>query len=135
MREEFEKERYTENSIRKFLNEIPDEFKILEEQIDPGIQEEYFKLSDSINIENYSEKEILMESEKLFNKSISHEYKKKIMVLLAHLGTVKSYRIIERYIKKSKDELKEWSLLSIHECKMYLESSLLDESKGLYHQV
>lgn len=52
------------------------------------------------------------------------------MILLAHNATVDSYRTIEKYLKLSDGKLKDWSILSLKECKMFLENYLLDENQG-----
>ena len=70
-------------------------------------------------------------SEDLFNPDSPVADKKKILINLAHLGTVEAYRIIEKYVKDGVDKrLKEWAMLSLKECRMFLESNLTEESKG-----
>ena len=56
--------------------------------------------------------------------------KKKILALLAHLGTPESCRILEKYLKSSEANLRDWALLSLKECRMFLESVLLKEEGG-----
>ena len=70
------------------------------------------------------------ESSKLFSEKTPVETKKRILILLAHFGTPESYRILEKYLKSSEQNLRDWALLSLKECRMFLESALLEEEGG-----
>lgn len=107
-----------------------DSFSLMEDAIDLSIQEEYFNLSETINIDNVDYKEVLKESKKLFSENTPIETKKRILILLAHFGTAESYRTIEKYLNHSGQGLKDWVLLSLKECRMFLESALLEEEGG-----
>jgi hypothetical protein len=107
-----------------------DSFSLMEDAIDLSIQEEYFNLSETIDIDNVDYKEVLKESKKLFSENTPIETKKRILILLAHFGTAESYRTIEKYLNHSGQELKDWVLLSLKECRMFLESALLEEEGG-----
>jgi hypothetical protein len=107
-----------------------DSFSLMEDAIDLSIQEEYFYLSETIDIDNVDYKEVLKESKKLFSENTPIETKKRILILLAHFGTAESYRTIEKYLNHSGQELKDWVLLSLKECRMFLESALLEEEGG-----
>lgn len=107
-----------------------DSFSLMEDAIDLSIQEEYFNLSETIDIDNVDYKEVLKESKKLFSENTPIETKKRILILLAHFGTAESYRTIEKYLNHSGRELKDWVLLSLKECRMFLESALLEEEGG-----
>jgi hypothetical protein len=56
--------------------------------------------------------------------------KKRTLILLAHFGTAESYKILEKYLKSSERTLRDWALLSLKECRMFLESALLEEEGG-----
>lgn len=116
--------------IRKFLENIPDTFEILEEGIDFQTQKEYIEYSDSFEKGELSEKETLGLCNLLKKNEISTKDKKKILTILAHSGTILAYREIEKFNKTQNDELKKWSALALQECKMFLESELTDFSKG-----
>jgi hypothetical protein len=49
---------------------------------------------------------------------------------LAHLGTAESCRTLEKYLKISERNLRDWALLSLKECRTFLESVLLQEEGG-----
>ena len=49
---------------------------------------------------------------------------------MAHLGTAESCRTLEKYLKISEGNLRDWALLSLKECRTFLESVLLQEEGG-----
>jgi hypothetical protein len=110
---------------------VLDSFILIDEAIDLSIQEEYLGFSETIDFDNIGYEEVLMESDKLFYKHTPIELKKRILILLAHLGTAESCRTLEKYLKISEGNLRDWALLSLKECRMFLESVLLQEEGGL----
>jgi len=122
------------NDVRKDNPEnsknVLDRFALIDEPIDLSVQEEYFSFSETIDLKNVDYEEVLMESDKLFDKHTPIELKKKILILLAHLGSPESYRAIEKYLKVSEKDLRDWALLSLKECRAFLESVLLQEEGG-----
>ncbi len=116
--------------IQKILKYLPGNFNILEEQIDVTVQKEYLDFINTINFKKYSEDEIIKESKNLFLENVDNDIKKRNLILLAHLGTVKSYRIIEKFYNNSTDEIRKWSLLALQECRMFLQSYLTDEDQA-----
>jgi len=108
-----------------------DNFSVMESAIDLSVQEEYLKFEKTINFESLDYKSVLMESKKLFFESTPIEAKKKMLILLGHLGTPESYTTIERYLKISGQDLRNWVLVALQECRMFLESSLLGEDAGI----
>lgn len=117
--------------IREFLNNIPDKFDILEDGIDIQIQKEYLDYSHSFENCELTEDQTLKLGNILFNPNQPLEAKKKVLTLLAHLGTITAYRQIEKYYNLPDKELKDWTALALQECKMFLESMLTDQSKGI----
>jgi hypothetical protein len=107
-----------------------DSFSVMEAAIDLSVQKEYFNYSKSIDFDNTDYKEVFKESSKLFSENTPVETKKRILILLAHFGTPESYRILEKYLKSSEQNLRDWALLSLKECRMFLESALLEEEGG-----
>jgi len=116
---------------QEFLKDIPDLFSITEEEIDPFIHDEYYNYVSSLNVRQYAEDDILRDSDKLIDPAVSLAKKKKIIAILAKTGTVKAYRVIERYIEQSEGKLKDWSRAGLYQCRMLLESSLADKSSGI----
>jgi hypothetical protein len=116
------------NKIQEVLGNLHGTFNILEEQIDINIQLDYFESSKetkkTIDIE-----ETLKIKEDLFSNILSLNEKKTLMVRLACINKVEAFRILERYRQNPDPELKGWAALAMHESKMLLESSLLDENQ------
>lgn len=116
--------------IREFLKNIPDKYDIVEEGINIQTQKEYIDYSHSFTRGELTEKETLDLANFLFDTSLSIEAKKKVLTLLAHLGTITAFRQIEKYYKHPDKDLKQWTALALQECKMFLESTLTDQSTG-----
>ncbi len=115
---------------REDSKDVLDSFASVDEAVDLSTQEEYVRFSERIDFDQVDYEEVLAESDKLFHDDFPLELKKKILILLAHLGTPESYKIIEKYLKISKEDLRHWALLSLKECRTFLESVLLQEDGG-----
>ena len=109
---------------------VLDSFILIDEPIDLSIQEEYLSFSETIDFDNVDYEEVLMGSDRLFDKHTPIELKKRILILLAHLGTPESCKILEKYLRISERNLRDWALLSLKECRTFLESVLLQEEGG-----
>ena len=107
-----------------------DSFSVMETAIELSVQEEYFNLSETIDFGNIDYKEVFKESKRLFSENTPAETKKRILILLAHFGSAESYGLIEKYLKGAKENLRDWALLSLKECRMFLESDLLEVEGG-----
>lgn len=118
------------DEIKKFLENIPDNFDILEEGIDIQIQKEYIYHSHTFDCGELTEKKTLELSKVLFDKDEPADKKKKVLSLLAHLGTILVFRQIEKSYKHLDKDLKQWATMALQECKMVIESNMLDENKG-----
>ena len=105
-------------------------FSLIEDGIDLAVQEEYLKLSDTIEFNRNDYKMLLKDSKKLFSEETGTEAKKKLLILLAHSGTAESYQIIEKYLRQASGEWKDWALISLKECRAFLESDLLEVEGG-----
>ena len=110
-----------------------DSLSVMESAIALSVQEQYFNLSKSIDFANIDYQDALKKSENLFSENTPIETKKRILILLAHRGTAESFRTLEKYLNISEGNLRDWtllSLLSLKECRMFLESVLLKEESG-----
>ncbi len=114
--------------IQDALKGIPDNFNVLEEQIDVQLQSEYFKFVRKFR-EGKSIGRFLKQKEKLFDPEVEILVKKKILSALASSTEVEDFRIIERYLKNPDAILKDWAILALQESRMLLQSSLLDEQQ------
>ena len=116
--------------IRKFLNALPDSFDILDEGVDIQTQKEYLDYSHSFDRGELTEKETINLGNILLDTKTEIEARKKALTLLAHLGTITAFRHIEKYYNHPDKELKQWTALALQECRMFLESTLTDQSTG-----
>lgn len=114
--------------IQEALMGIPDNFNVLEEQIDIQLQAEYFEFVRRFR-EGKSVGRYLKQKNKLFDPEIDVVTKKKILTALASSVEVEDFRTIEKYLENPDKELKEWTILALQESRMLLQSSLLDEQQ------
>lgn len=114
--------------IQEALRGIPENFNVLEEQIDVQLQAEYFefvrKFREGKNIGRY-----LKQKENLFKAETTLLAKKKILTALASSIEVEDFRTIEKYLENPDPDLKDWATLALQESRMLLQSSLLDEQQ------
>jgi len=117
------------NEINDFLQNLPKNFSILQEEIDIEIQMEYFEriknLKKTVKIDS---EDLPIKIAELKLSSISEEEKKDILIQLASVDDVKAYRAIEKF-KNETETLKSWATLALQESRMMIESSLLEESQ------
>jgi len=105
---------------------------VVEEGIDMRIQKEYLEYSHSFDRGELSEEQTLELGSMLFNTNLPFDGKKRVLGLLAHLETILAYRQIEKYVNTpDNDELKQWAVMALQECRMFLESELLEENTGI----
>ncbi len=96
------------------------------------IQKEYLEYSHSFDRGELSEEQTLELGSMLFNTNLPFDGKKRVLGLLAHLETILAYRQIEKYVNTpDNDELKQWAVMALQECRMFLESELLEENTGI----
>lgn len=116
------------NNIQKALENLPDNFNILEEQIDMEVQMQYFEFSQNNRTALLSE-ECFQNREQLFCPETEKERKKEILSAIAAVDDVAAYRTIEKFLENEHGELKQWAVLAFQENRMLLQSSLLDEQQ------
>ena len=114
--------------IREAISSLPENFSILEEQIDVELQMEYFDYRRDIKA-GYTMQQILQYEKDLFDQKVSLEEKKNILVFLASQDKVEIFRLLEKYAINPDPELKQWSILALQESRMVIQSSLLDEQQ------
>jgi hypothetical protein len=103
---------------------------IIESPIDQSVQKEYHDLSDSIDFDNVNYGEVLAETDQLFVAGIPVEAKKRMLILLAHLGTMESVKVLEKYLRVAEEGLRDWAVLSLKECRMFVENVFLNDAGG-----
>ena len=127
--EEYNGTENLQDKLQEFLGQLPDNFSVLEEQVDVDVQMEYFKQAKTQDRELPKE-EILARKDELFNPDTSLDSKKQILIQLAGIDNAEAFRILESYKKESLDsELFDWTCIAYQENKMLLESSLLEQNQ------
>lgn len=114
--------------IQEAISSLPENFSILEEQIDVELQMEYFNYGRDIKA-GFTNEMILQHRVDLFDQNIPIDEKKNLLVLLATQEKVEAFRTIEKYAKNPDPELREWSILALQESRMVIQSSLMDEQQ------
>lgn len=123
-----EEEENIYKKIQEAISSLPENFSILEEQINVELQMEYFNYSRELKT-NFSVETIMKHQQDLFDENVSIPEKKNLLVLLASQEKVEAFRTVEKYAKNPDPELREWSILALQESRMVLQSSLLDEQQ------
>ncbi len=114
--------------IQEAIASLPENFSILEEQIDVELQMEYFNYSRDVK-SKFPGEQILQHPDDLFDPVVPIDEKKNLLVLLASQEKVEAFRIIEKYALNPDPELKAWSTLALQESRMVIQSSLMDEQQ------
>ncbi len=114
--------------IQEAISSLPDNFSILEEQIDVELQLEYFNYGRELK-EGFPGEMILQNQPDLFDSEIPLSEKKNLLVLLASIEKVEAFRTIEKYAANPDPELRNWAILALQESRMLIQSSLMDEQQ------
>lgn len=123
-----EEDKFYKN-IQKALEDLPENYSILEERIDVEVQVKYFEFTKEVRDKDISE-ECFSNRLQLFEAEMEEERKKEILTAIAVYDDVKAYRTLEKFVQEAEGELKQWAILALQESRMLMHSSLLDE-----HQV
>lgn len=116
------------HNIQRVLENLPDNFSILEEQIDIDIQVKYFELANRVRSKKNAAK-CFKNREELFLNDISDDRKREILLAIASIDDVKAFRTIEKFVGLAEGEIKQWAVLAFQESRMLIQSSLLDEQQ------
>jgi hypothetical protein len=116
--------------IKELLGLLPDKLAIVEEQIPLEVQMAYFELSKKFK-GNFDSEIVLNNSGILFIPETLLQDKKEILAKLASIDKPEAYRIIEKYLTISDNEIHDWAKLALLENRMSLESSLLEQNQVL----
>jgi hypothetical protein len=117
------------HKMRELALNNPDKIVIVETNVDPEIQLEFFDFLEKIKEDQIYNTDINQIKDELYSQNINIARKKEILVLLARYGEVESFRLIENYLNEDISELKTWTYLAFQQAKMFLESKLLEETK------
>ncbi|MBU2213846.1 hypothetical protein KKC44_05730 [Patescibacteria group bacterium] len=109
-------------------------FRELENGAAISLQEHiaYINYHNTITPKEYSEEyhvKAFKESKQLFRRMTSIDQKRKILFLLAHMGTLEAMTTLEKYLLTPDESLRNWAILCTEECKMFLEQAELGEKR------
>jgi len=114
--------------IQEILGGNPGSMKILEQQVDMDLQLEYYECSKRVKLDK-DESWALDHIQYLGEHGYSVDVKKEILARLATIEKVECYRAIETFLEGGELSLRPWALLSLNECRMLLESKIMDENQ------
>lgn len=114
--------------MREIVSKNPDGIQIVETNVDADVQIAFYEKMQSVS-DDTKYGDIKIYEQQLFDESVSDEQKKDTLVMLASNSSVEDFRLVEKFMNACKPELKNWALLAYQQCRMFLESSLLDEEK------
>lgn len=114
--------------IREIIGSTPAKLKVLEQQIDMDLQLEYYECSMRVR-EERSDEWAQEHMQHLREPAYPEEIKKEILARMASLVRVDSFRAIECYVHEAPESMISWAILALNECRMLLESKLMDENQ------
>lgn len=117
-----------------FSETIPEQFIVTDKELDVELYEQFMTEQEWIAPQPDSASLIRQGKELSGNMSgntMSISEKKRILVQLSCRGTAEAYRLLQEYCTRPDSALAEWSRIAMYECRMRLESDLLDEPVGL----
>jgi hypothetical protein len=118
------------DKIQELLGDIQGNLTVLEQQIDADVQMEYYNYARKLEID-FDPDEVLKNRETIFRHDLTLDDKKHLLVQLANIDSIEAYRTLEKYTNGSPEQLKDWATLALQECRLLLESKLLDKSQVL----
>jgi len=119
-----------DESFDDVLSQIPGRFIVAEEELDRTVYAEYSRYVQHLS-PCQPQEAALEEGRTLCDPTASLELKREMLARLAQCGTVGAYRAIERYAMNPDPPLEQWSKIALYECRMALESELLEENIGI----
>ncbi|PIF05663.1 MAG: hypothetical protein CSA36_05670 [Draconibacterium sp.] len=130
MKNERNKEEDIFQNIQQAFENLPDNFSILEEQIEIELQMKYFDFARKVRKKDNVE-ECFEQREELFLPDMGEERKREILSALATIDDAKAFRTIEKFVESSEGEIRQWAVLALQESRMLLQTSLLEEQQVL----
>jgi len=113
--------------IRDILGE-DHSFSILQEEVDINLQMQYFEMSKKyrrvLSLEEIEEARAL-----IFSKQSDKDSVHMALICLAATAEVSSFRVLESYLEQVEPLERGWAVLSYGECRVNLESQLLEQSQ------
>ena len=121
----------TTNQEPNPFGDFPKRWRASENGAPLPVQREYLDYHRYVDPEQCMQADVAETGKALFSHKATVEEKKKALAILAHNGTVETYRTLEEYAEQAEEELAGWVALALHECQAFLEASLEDASVGM----
>lgn len=115
------------HKMREIALTHPEKIRIVETNVDADVQLEFYGL-----MQKAGEDTSAPNLQNLFDKlesSDDFDTKKLLLVDIAATGELEAFRFLEKYLVDCDESIRKWALLACQQCQMFLESSLMDESK------
>jgi len=100
--------------------------RIMETSVPISVQTAYFKMSNSIRLEEHPFN-LELWRKRLLSDEVDEDSKKRILVLLSGSKNIEAFRFLEAYSKTAKGVLAHWSALALLEARVQIESDILGE--------
>lgn len=113
--------------MRQIALKHPEKIRIVETNVNAEVQLEFYSMMQDVD-KSYHDMD-LPEIFAQLSDCDDIQHRKKLLVAIASTGEIEAYRFLEKYLETCDDDIKKWALLACQQCQMFLESSLLDESK------
>lgn len=116
------------HNIDHLLDQIPDNFQILEETINIEVQKQYIESSQKFELDHNTvdidELKRIVEDPNAKDENIKISLQK-----LAFTDAIEAFRAIENYTKNAPEHLKDWATLALQQSRILIHASLLDEQQ------
>lgn len=119
-----------DEGLHDVLSQIPDRFIVAEEELDGTVHAEFSSYVQRV-LSSQPQEAGPEACQALFNPAAPLEAKRELLARLARCRTVGAYRAIEQYVKNPDPALAQWGKIALYECRMALESELLEEPVGI----
>ena len=113
-----------------FREIIPDQFIITEKELDRDVYEDFLTFLEETDPPADCS-DLFRQGGNLSGGGIAISQKKLVLVQLAQRGSAEAYRLVQEYCTRPDPGLEDWSRIALYECRMRMESDLLDEPVGL----
>ncbi len=115
------------NEIKNLLESIPNEFRVIENEIKMNVVDEYYEFIEEMGNRNVTK---ILQSQNCWKDLKSSREIKELLTCLSKIGDVRSYRKIEEIIKSGNVEILSFCFVALKFARLNLENHLSDESIG-----
>lgn len=93
-------------------------------QVDLNAHLDYLRLAHDHETREYSDEEVFQMGTRIIDEEFDETERKRMMGILAHLGTPMAYRQLEKYHNVARGDMKFWVEMAMMECRMFLEADM-----------